>query len=430
MDEYLKTILGRMVYGPQYGMSEEEIARVFPNGLPVSGTAPAFGPSGVRSLPAAMKSIQSIARRSPDLIKWIQSGRKITIGGPKWTQLTQNLTANQKNMLVKNLEAVRNFIRSDRGAQIVSSTTQPTQAAAQTAQTAQAFPLGWSRVPRYIPRTSQPAANAGIRSVPPATGQAARTAPPRLTNPQATQTAQAGPATQVAQQSTQAATQSAPKDSDTLRNWLMGLSTAALLADQFLPESSSSGERIVNVASPKQLGTYSETMADITNRMRDQTEEAKAYVNLPPVRERLAALDEEIPIGLSPGLHQYMQDDVGEDLARPTRIVAGDGNLKQGYLFSSEEKDRLAQLVNEMVEARAAGAEAGRRIRMNRPEDPIYLRPIDLDISLEDSMAPSSSAYIDMLLANAIPRTVELERNFIPRRKITVPPVSPLRGRR
>jgi hypothetical protein len=419
MDEYLKTILGRMVYGPQYGMSEEEIARVFPSGLPVGGSAPAFGPSGVRSLPAAMKSIQSIARRSPDLIKWIQSGRKITIGGPKWTQLTQNLTANQKNMLVKNFDAVRNFIRSDRGAQIVSSTTQPTQAAAQTAQTAQAFPLASSRVARTLPRISQPAANAGIRSVPPATGQAARTAPPRLTNPQATQTAQAGPATQ-----------SAPEGSSAIRNWLMGLTLAGLAANELLPESSSSDERIVNVASPKQLGTYSETMADITNRMRDQTEEAKAYVNPPPVSERLAALDKDIPIELLPGLHQYMQDDVGKNLARSTRIVAGDGNLKQGYLFSSEEKDRLAQLVSEMAEAQAAGKEAGRRIRMNRPEDPIFLRPIDLDISLEDAMAPSSSAYIDMLLANAIPRTVELERNFIPRRQITVPPVSPLRGRR
>lgn len=129
MDEYLKTILGRIIYGPQYGMSEEEIARVFPNGLPVAGTVPAFGgPGGVKSIPAAIKSLKSIARRAPDLIKLIQSGGNITVGSPRWAQLTRNLTANQQRMIARNPDAVINFIRSPAGTQAISGATRGAQA--------------------------------------------------------------------------------------------------------------------------------------------------------------------------------------------------------------------------------------------------------------------------------------------------------------
>lgn len=87
------------------------------------------------------------------------------------------------------------------------------------------------------------------------------------------------------------------------------------------------------------------------------------------------------------------------------------------------------RIQDQMLAEMEAGRAAGRRVRMNRPEDPIFLRPIDLDISLEDAMGPSS-ADIEEILAQILPRTVEVERNFIPKRQITVPPVSPLRGRR
>ena len=92
------------------------------------------------------------------------------------------------------------------------------------------------------------------------------------------------------------------------------------------------------------------------------------------------------------------------------------------------------RIQDQMLAEMEAGRAAGRRIRMNRPEDPIELRPIDLDISLEDALGPSSQDIIEddlaRLLPQILPRTVELERNFIPKRQITVPPVSPLRGRR
>ena len=331
MDEYLKTILGRMAYGPQYGMSEEEIARVFPNGLPVGGTAPAFGPSGVRSLPAAMKSMQSIARRSPDLIKWIQSGRKITIGGPKWTQLTQNLTANQKNMLVKNFDAVRNFIRSDRGAQIVSS----------SAQTPTTVATGTAVVPY---RQAVPAIRSGMPQATQIAAQTSRSVVPR--------------ARQTAMQSTQDAYQSGPRGLVRGARGILGGLTLAGIASGVANALSdkSPSER-------KQLGTYSDSMADILNSMNEQMRMVR--MNRPEMPEMPTVSPIDLDMSLA---------------------------------------------------------------------DAMGLRPVDLDISLEDALGPSSQDIIEddlaRLLPQILPRTVELERNFIPKRQITVPPVSPLRGRR
>ena len=166
MDEYLKTILGRMVYGPQYGMSEEEIARVFPGGLPITGTAPAFGgPGGVKSIPAAIKSLKSIARRAPDLIKLIQSGGNITVGSPQWAQLTRNLTANQQRMIARNPDAVINFIRSPAGTQAISGAAQGTQAATRATTGAATGVTGLGQRARAI-RSAQSARAPQVTQVP------------------------------------------------------------------------------------------------------------------------------------------------------------------------------------------------------------------------------------------------------------------------
>jgi len=166
MDEYLKTILGRMVYGPQYGMSEEEIARVFPGGLPITGTAPAFGgPGGVKSIPAAVKSVKSIARRAPDLIKLIQSGGNITVGSPQWAQLTRNLTANQQRMIARNPDAVINFIRSPAGTQAISGAAQGTQAATRATTGAATGVTGLGQRARAI-RSAQSARAPQVTQVP------------------------------------------------------------------------------------------------------------------------------------------------------------------------------------------------------------------------------------------------------------------------
>lgn len=75
----------------------------------VIGQAPSV--MGIGSLPARIATIRSIAQRSPELIRWLASGRVLKEGGARWNQLTQGLTAAQKGLVSANPQAFRNYFR-------------------------------------------------------------------------------------------------------------------------------------------------------------------------------------------------------------------------------------------------------------------------------------------------------------------------------
>ena len=97
MDDILE-ILGNIWRGPEFDDDVVELA-----------TPSIVG--GIGSLPARVATIRSIAQRSPDLIRWLASGKVLREGGARWNQLTKNLTAAQKRMVAENTQAFRNFLR-------------------------------------------------------------------------------------------------------------------------------------------------------------------------------------------------------------------------------------------------------------------------------------------------------------------------------
>jgi hypothetical protein len=66
---------------------------------------------GIGSLPARAATIRSIARRSPELVRWLASGKVLKEGSARWNQLTQGLTAAQKRMVAASPQSFRNFFR-------------------------------------------------------------------------------------------------------------------------------------------------------------------------------------------------------------------------------------------------------------------------------------------------------------------------------
>jgi hypothetical protein len=97
MDELIQ-ILRRIASGPEF--DDDVVALSAP---PVA--------SGIGSLPATVRTITSIAQRSPDLIRWLASGKVLKQGSATWNRLTQGLTAAQKKMVAENPQAFRNYFR-------------------------------------------------------------------------------------------------------------------------------------------------------------------------------------------------------------------------------------------------------------------------------------------------------------------------------
>jgi len=97
MDELIQ-ILRRIATGPEF--DEDVVALSAP---PVA--------SGIGSLPATARTIASIAQRSPDLIRWLASGKVLKQGGSTWNRLTQGLTSAQKRMVAENPQMFRNYFR-------------------------------------------------------------------------------------------------------------------------------------------------------------------------------------------------------------------------------------------------------------------------------------------------------------------------------
>ena len=97
MDDILE-ILGNIWRGPEF--DEDVVSLSAPNIV-----------GGIGSLPARAATIRSIAQRSPDLVRWLASGKVLREGSARWNQLTQNLTAAQKRMVAASPQAFRNFFR-------------------------------------------------------------------------------------------------------------------------------------------------------------------------------------------------------------------------------------------------------------------------------------------------------------------------------
>jgi hypothetical protein len=97
MDELIQ-ILRRIASGPEF---DDDVAAL--SAPPVS--------LGIGSLPATVRTITSIAQRSPDLIRWLASGKVLKQGSATWNRLTQGLTAAQKKMVAENPQAFRNYFR-------------------------------------------------------------------------------------------------------------------------------------------------------------------------------------------------------------------------------------------------------------------------------------------------------------------------------
>lgn len=100
MDDILE-YLSRFV-GPQLDLPDDVVIGRFPS---------IMGAGGITSLPARIASIRSIAQRSPELIRWLASGKVLKEGGARWNQLTQGLTAAQKRMVSANPKAFRDYFR-------------------------------------------------------------------------------------------------------------------------------------------------------------------------------------------------------------------------------------------------------------------------------------------------------------------------------
>jgi len=86
-------------------------AEWLPDDAVIGRTPSIMGAGGITSLPARIASIRSIAQRSPELIRWLASGKVLKEGGARWNQLTQGLTAAQKGMVSANPQAFRNYFR-------------------------------------------------------------------------------------------------------------------------------------------------------------------------------------------------------------------------------------------------------------------------------------------------------------------------------
>jgi len=103
MDEIIE-FLRRIAAGPEL---PDDVVLLSAPPIGLSG-------SGIASLPATARSIGSIARRAPDLVRWLASGKVLKQGGSTWNRLTQGLTSAQKRMVAENPQMFRNYFRSVR----------------------------------------------------------------------------------------------------------------------------------------------------------------------------------------------------------------------------------------------------------------------------------------------------------------------------
>lgn len=101
--DVLNRIAVRIAEGPDLGEDVVEL------------TAPPIGPgaavSGIASLPARASTMASIARRAPELVRWLASGKVLREGSARWNQLTQGLTAAQKRIVAASPQSFRDFYR-------------------------------------------------------------------------------------------------------------------------------------------------------------------------------------------------------------------------------------------------------------------------------------------------------------------------------